>query len=304
MRRIAQCVGAEHHHIVEAHRVPVDLAQRGDPGGELAAQQADGEAVADLEVEDVGHLAVDRDQRRAVIALRPPLSVDQLAPFRQRLGIGEPALAAQHPGVFGNVLQVRDADVLVAGHRSAQRRHGVDRRAGRRLFDDPAELVAPRHRHIEHEQVGRFLGHGAGDLVGEAGLDARQDDEQGEPQSQRHHQLAGLRTRPVQIGERQPEQRGLGARQARGGPADRPADSCEHQQHARRRRDEPGGEYRLARGDQRQRDDGGDADAHRDHRRAIGPAVALDQRPEQPRGDILRLVHRGGSAKMNAISRP
>ena len=49
-----------------------------------------------------------------------PLPIDQLAALGQGLGIGEPALAAQHPGVVGQVLEIGDADVLVAGDRAAQ----------------------------------------------------------------------------------------------------------------------------------------------------------------------------------------
>jgi hypothetical protein len=107
VRRVGQRVGREHQHVVEAHRVPVDPPQAGDPRLALAAEQADRQVVADFEPGGPRQLGVDRDQRLARIVFGPPFAGDQRIAFGQALGISQPALAAQRPGARRAVRPVR-----------------------------------------------------------------------------------------------------------------------------------------------------------------------------------------------------
>src|SRR3546814_12748170 len=90
--RIFERAGREDDDEVEPHRVPVDLAERGDLRLDLAAQDGDGDSVADLQPHRVRRLAVERDERLAVLVRRPPASFDDPAPFRTLAGVGEAAV--------------------------------------------------------------------------------------------------------------------------------------------------------------------------------------------------------------------
>jgi hypothetical protein len=59
----------------------------------IAAEHVDDDLVADLELETVGDLFLQRDQRRAVIVGRPPGALDDLGAFGKFAGIGQAAVA-------------------------------------------------------------------------------------------------------------------------------------------------------------------------------------------------------------------
>src|SRR3546814_20907021 len=85
-------------HIVEAHRVPVDFAQRGDARFDLAPQHAHGQRVADADIQNPGRLLVPRDPRRPAIVAWPPPAPHQTAALPHGVPIGHPPYAAHAPG--------------------------------------------------------------------------------------------------------------------------------------------------------------------------------------------------------------
>ena len=61
VRRIGNRIGAEHQHIVEAQRIPVNPPDTGDPRGAFHAQQVDGDPVPDAQVDGLGQV-LQRDR--------------------------------------------------------------------------------------------------------------------------------------------------------------------------------------------------------------------------------------------------
>ena len=58
-RRSAEGCGRKHHHEIDAEALPVDRAQVGDAGGEVAAEHVDGDRIAELEAEALGNLLLE-----------------------------------------------------------------------------------------------------------------------------------------------------------------------------------------------------------------------------------------------------
>src|SRR3546814_12252613 len=94
-------------HIVEAHRVPVDFAQRGDARFDLAPQHAHGQRVADADIQNPGRLLVQRDQRRPALVAWPPPARHPTPAFRHGVAIGPPAFVSPYPCVVTNLSQLR-----------------------------------------------------------------------------------------------------------------------------------------------------------------------------------------------------
>ena len=85
LRRRFERARREHDREIDAEPRPIDLAQIGDARGDLAAEQVDGQRVADLEPHAARQLGVERDQRRAVVVGRPPFAGDECASRAGRL---------------------------------------------------------------------------------------------------------------------------------------------------------------------------------------------------------------------------
>ena len=284
MRRIFQRARREDDDEVEAHRVPVDLAERCDPGVDLAAEDRDGEIVPDLEPGRLRCLDIERDQRRAGIIGRPPFACDDPAAFRHVARISEAAVAAQEPGALRQLLHIGDALALHRDDRAAQRRYDDEIALRRGLGGQPTEAPNLLDRDVEHEEAGRLGGYGRADLAGKIGLDDCQRREKREAETERHHQTPGLGRRPVQVGQGEAKQRVSGTRQRRGDAPDQPPEQREEQEQAKRRGDEEGRKARLACGRDRQsrdqpgrRSDGEDEQPGR-------PAERLETTAEQGRG--------------------
>ena len=62
MRRIRQRIGAEDKHKVKAHIFPLDCAQAGNLCGALDTQDADGDIVADVQINRGGKFLIQRDE--------------------------------------------------------------------------------------------------------------------------------------------------------------------------------------------------------------------------------------------------
>ena len=224
VRRGPERDGREDEDIVEAHRVPVDLAQGGDARLYFAAQDRNGQPVADAYSQRVGRFGVERYERRAAIVFGPPAAGDQIAAFGQRGAVGDAALAAQEPGAFGQLLQVGDALAAIGGDRAAQHGHDVELRFGRLAQRDRAEARLVGGGNVEHDLRGRLVRHDLPDFGVETGFDARQSDEQGEREAESDDERGGLRAGAVEIGERKPQPGALGPWQAPRAPPNRDAD--------------------------------------------------------------------------------
>ena len=195
--------GREDDGEVEAKAAPVDLPQRGDPRLDRPAEDGDGQRVADLETERRGGIDVDADQGRAAIVLGPPLAGDDPVGGRQVAGEGQPAVAAQDPGAFGNVASCRSTRTpltAVTGPRSdGTRRSSAPGRLGR---GERAELRAPR-------RAGYRPGTGPGRVSGSiVSISARMLDavagqrhQQRQAEAERHRQPPGGGARPVERGD-------------------------------------------------------------------------------------------------------
>src|SRR5207244_937613 len=77
VRRASEGGGREYHDEVDAEVLPIDRAQIGDRRGEVAAEDVDGDSVAELEAEPIRDAFLERDQRRALVVWLPPLSFNQ-----------------------------------------------------------------------------------------------------------------------------------------------------------------------------------------------------------------------------------
>ena len=101
----------------------VDLgAQAGDLCLDHPAEHVEGELVADAHAIGLGHLVLDRDQRRTGVVLRPPRPGHDPAPLRRARGVAERAIAPERP-VLDPALPDRhalDPDHPAADHRRIQ----------------------------------------------------------------------------------------------------------------------------------------------------------------------------------------
>ena len=286
MRRGGQRVRRYHHHIVEAHRIPVHLAGGGQRKRDLAPQNGDGHAVADLQAEDIGRFLVQRDQRRPAIVLRPPAARCQFAALRQTIRIGHAALAAQEPCAFRQLLQIGDANIFIGHDGAAKGWHHIGIGAGRIAIDDLPEPRLLLHRHVEHEIIRGALRHHRRDFIVQARLDSRQRDEQGQREAEGDDQRGGLRSGAVKIGERQAQQGIARARRPGGGAGDGPANRQQDQQHRQACRQHGGGEQRVARGGDGERGNRHHGQTHRPAHGLPPAAPALHHAAKDRRGRL------------------
>ena len=94
MRCPGKRVGREHHDEIDRQRFPLDAAEIGDLGRDVAAKHVDGHGVAELQAEFASLLRGKGDQRFARIVLAPPLAFRKAGVLRLVLGIGDAAVAA------------------------------------------------------------------------------------------------------------------------------------------------------------------------------------------------------------------
>src|SRR5215212_9458896 len=116
-------VGREYQHEVDAQALPVDGPQIADGSRDVAAEYVDDDLVADLEAEPVGDLLLHRDQRWAVIIGAPPFAFDHLGASGDITGIGQSAVALQHPFGVGGGLEVFRLDPARCNNSPAQHRY-------------------------------------------------------------------------------------------------------------------------------------------------------------------------------------
>ena len=253
--------------MIEAKALPVDPPQARHPRAPLHAQQADGQHVTDLQPDGVGQLRIDRDQRLAPIAGRPPFARHQRVALGQCVRIGQASFAAQRPGILGQLLQFghhgRVGGRPVGQDRAAQGGHRLDHGTGDAGAHNILEGGEPVAGHVERKVVGGAVGHAAPDIGVKAGLHRRQQDEGRQAEAERGDQRGGGRAGAMQIGERRARDRSGRARRPCGQPPDQPAEPGQQRQQRRRAGQEQRGQLRLRRTEQRQRHDAGKPQPHR-----------------------------------------
>src|SRR5262245_7977354 len=106
VRRASEGGGREYHDEIDAEALPLDLAQIGNRRSEVAAEHVDRDRVAELEAEPIRDPFLERDQRWTLVVGLPPLPFNQTRPRRNRVSIGDAAIALQRPGGVGGRRQV------------------------------------------------------------------------------------------------------------------------------------------------------------------------------------------------------
>ena len=141
MRRTLERIGGKYQHEIDAETLPVHGAQIADPGRDIAAEHVDDEFVADLQSEPIGNLFLHRNQRGPVIVGTPPIALDHLRTPRDFAGIGQAAVALQHPFGVGRGFEVFRLDAAGGDDASAQHRHVFDGRLRRGFLEECAEAA-------------------------------------------------------------------------------------------------------------------------------------------------------------------
>ena len=218
MRRALEGVGREHQHEIDAEALPVDGAQIADGGRDVAAEHVDDDLVADLELQPVGDLLLHRDQRRAVIVGAPPFALDDLRALGDFAGIGQAAVALQHPFGVGRGLELFRLDAAGSDDAPAQHRHVLDRRLRRGLLEERAEAVGLGGRNIDEIERRRAVRQRRQELPPQIAVDLGDGDQHRQAEAERQHHRRRQRAGPVDIGDRQP-QHGDAACAAGGAPA-------------------------------------------------------------------------------------
>ncbi len=151
---------------------------------------------------------------------------------------------------------------------------------------------------VDREEPRCLGGSSPGEFGAEAGVDHRQRDEQREAESQRHDQPIGLRSRSVEVAERQPQQRRARSRQARGGEADHQAEQPQQEDQAGGGGDEGERQAAIRCAPHRKADDCRCQRRQADHcppRRATGSGegIAQQRRRRNPPGSGQRRQREG-----------
>ena len=268
MRGIAQRVGAQHEDVIEAEAFPVDPAEIGDAHGAFHAQHAEGHQIADFQACGLREILVEGHQRFAFVHRSPPAAGGQFVSVGQSVGIGQPAFAAQRPGAIGDLLELGRAGhrrVIAEGqYRAAQGGHGAPAGIGVGFAHQRLELGHLVARNVEHEVIGRAVGHTLGDIAVDRGLHRGEQDEGGQPETQRGHQCAGRTARSVEVGQRIARNRAARARDGSRQLADAEADQRKQSQYCGCTGEEAGRQQGIAGCQQGQRDNRGQpaADQH------------------------------------------
>ena len=213
--RAFERVGREHHDEVDGERFPIDLAQRSDGGFDIAAENVHGDGVAELQPQSLGEIDVERHERRSGVAFGPPFALGDGRSPRHGVGIGQAAVAGQHPARIGRGLDLLHRNPLERHDPSSQHRRVVEL-GGR--FDRP-------HLVLEGFEVGGFdveeiIGGRvdcdiALDLGEQRAVDQRHGDEQPEAETEGDRDRARQRAGAGNAGERQRKRRRLGAAKLR-----------------------------------------------------------------------------------------
>ena len=234
MRGAGKGVWRKHHDEIDRQRFPLDLAEIGDPGRDVAAEHIDGDGIADLQAEFAGFLRREGDERLAGIVRRPPGPLRQRRVFRPVFSIGDAAVAAQDPLAARRHVHLADVLPVERKDAAAQHRHLDDLAVGQAFLQQRAEAIDLGTLNIDEEEVRRPLRQAAGELAAQIAVDQRERDEQGKTEAERQDHRRRQRAGAMDIADREPQRRRADAR-APGVPA-RPPEPRRRAIRRRRRR--------------------------------------------------------------------
>src|SRR5262249_26150405 len=149
VRRASEGGGREYHDEIDAEALPLDRAQIGDRRGEVAAEDVNGDRIAELEAEPIRDALLERDQRRTLVVRLPPPSFNRARARRDLVSIGYAAIALKCPGGVGGRLQVLGRDAVRRQDASAQHRHALERGARDPRVDESVERFGVGGRDVD-----------------------------------------------------------------------------------------------------------------------------------------------------------
>src|SRR5680860_305891 len=183
MGRALQRVRREHHDEIDGERLPVDLAHARDLGFDVAAENVDRDLIAELQPKTLGELAVEGNERRPVIAFRPPFAFLDGGGAGHAVGVGQAAIAGEHPAGIGRYLHLVDGDAVQLDDTATQHRRIVGLGGGLDGLGRGLEGREVVGLHVEEVIGGSVDLHMAFDLGEQRGVDQCYGDEKAEPQA-------------------------------------------------------------------------------------------------------------------------
>ena len=272
MRRALEGAGREHQHEIDAEPLPVDGAHIADPGRDVAAEHVDDDLVAELELEPVGDLLLDRDQRRAVIVCAPPFAFDDLGALGDFAGIGQAAVALQHPFGIGRGIEIFGLDAARGDDAPAQHRHVLHRRLRLGPFEKVDEAVGLGRGNVDEVERRRVVRQRRQKLPPQIAVDLGDRDQDRQPEAERQHHRRRQRAGPVDVGDRKPQHRKARARQPPRQRHDAGGDAAQQREHHDGGGDEHGRDALVI---GKPDHDGDQQRDHDRHQREIAPARAM-----------------------------
>src|SRR4029077_14613241 len=150
-----------------------------------AAEHVDDDLVAYSELQSVGDLLFHRDQRRAAVIRAPPFALDDFGALRDLTGIGQAAVALQHP--FGILRRLELVGLDAAGSGDAPAQHGniLERRLRRGLLEEGAKAVGLRRRNVDEVERRRAIRQRRQELPPQIAVDLGDRDQYRETKAER-----------------------------------------------------------------------------------------------------------------------
>ena len=103
---------------------------------------------------------VERHQRLAAVVVRPPFALDDVRALRQVVGIGDAAVAVEHPGDLLGRLDLGDRHALQRHQAAAHHRHALDLALAAPALQERVEALGLGVRDVEEEEARRLLRQG------------------------------------------------------------------------------------------------------------------------------------------------
>ena len=174
-------------------------------GGDVAPEHVHRHRIADLETEALGDFLFERDHRRALVIGAPPLAFHQARTLRNLAGIGDAAVALQHPGDIRRRLQVFRLDAVGGDDASAQHRHAFEPRVRRARLHERVEAFALLCWNVDEVKCRRLVRQGRLELPAQIAVDLDHGDQQRDAEAERENDGRRQRAGPVDIGDRKPQ---------------------------------------------------------------------------------------------------
>ena len=135
----------------------------------------------------------------------PPFAFDDLRALRDLAGIGQAAVALQHPFGIGGSVEVLRLDAARGDDAAAQHRHVLDGRLRRGLLEEFAEAVGVGGGNVDEIKRRRAVRQRRQELPPQIAVDLGDRHQHRQSETQRHHDRRRQRAGPIDVGDRQPQ---------------------------------------------------------------------------------------------------